>query len=81
MTLKEAMPYEFVGCEFDTTRAYKMKDVEVLSKHGHPWGHGERWIGKEKNVFHWVKLVNGYAVGFNENPARGWSFPVKKWSK
>jgi hypothetical protein len=74
MTLKDSMPYEFVGCEFDTTRAYKMKDVEVVSEHLC------NWIGKEKHVFHWVKLANGYAVGFNENPARGWSFPVKKIS-
>lgn len=28
----------------------------------------------------WWELKNGYVVGWNENPSRGWSFPVEKSS-
>ena len=38
----------------------------------------ERWIGKHKYVHNWVELANGYAVGMNENPSRGLTFPVVK---
>ena len=34
-----------------------------------------------KNIYNWCVITNGkktYAVGFNENPAIGWSFPYKK---
>lgn len=72
-TLKDVMPYEFMGGEFDDTRAYQMKDVKVICEHRH-----NPWIGIHKNVFFWWSLENGYAVAFNENPSRGWSFPVKK---
>lgn len=34
------------------------------------------WEGTHKHVMVWWKLANGYAVGWNENPARGWSFPI-----
>jgi hypothetical protein len=34
------------------------------------------WKGKHKNVMCWWKLDSGYAVGWNENPSVGWSFPV-----
>lgn len=71
-TLKDVMPIEFLQGEYDTTRAYKMKDVSVIKEHCH------KWPGKHKNVHIWVELENGYAIGCNENPARGWSFPVHK---
>lgn len=83
MTLKESMPYEFMRGEFDNCKAFNFKDIEVKEEHSsfslgtfhNKW---IRWPGKEKNVHLWVELVNGYVVGFNENPARGWSFPVIK---
>lgn len=56
-------------------KCWKFKDVLVKSTH---YGHISRWIGPQKNVHFWVILENGYAVGWNENPARGWSFPVAK---
>jgi hypothetical protein len=34
-----------------------------------------RWPGTQKNVFQWYILANGYCVGWNENPSRGWYFP------
>src|ERR1051325_2307301 len=34
------------------------------------------WPGRHRYVSVWYVLSNGKAVGFNENPVRGWSFPV-----
>lgn len=34
------------------------------------------WPGTHKNVHIWYLLVTGVQVGWNENPATGWSFPV-----
>lgn len=77
-TLIEAMPREFNGGEYIDTRAFKLRDKVVTSEHGATTNSNYRWPGKEKNVFFWVILQNGYAVGWNENPSRGWSFPVIK---
>ena len=76
-TLNDAMPWEFQSGEFDDVPAQKFKDVEVYSTHriGEQTG---RWPGTHKNVNLWVKLKNGYAVGWNENDGRGWSFPIYK---
>jgi hypothetical protein len=59
--------------ESDT--AYKYLDVKVLRTF---WSHTIRWVGTHKNVHFWVLLENGYAVGWNESPSRGWSFPMVK---
>ena len=80
-TLKDHLPYEFLSGTFDDVRAFKFRNVEVVEV-----GDGVEvpdhlklpWPGQHKYVFNWYKLSNGYAVGFNENPARGWSFPVVK---
>jgi hypothetical protein len=74
MKLIDVLAREFKS-EFHDTRAYKMKDVDVVAAHK---SYEERWPGKHRNVHFWWSLANGYAVGFNENPARGWSFPVVK---
>jgi hypothetical protein len=73
MTLKEAMPQEFMGCEYEKCKARKYADIEVTAKHKYG-----RWIGKCKNVYYWVELANGYAVGMNESPARGLGFELVK---
>lgn len=50
-------------------------DVEVAEVHdGCHWAH--RWPGPQQNVLNWWTLANGKRVGWNENPATGWSFPV-----
>jgi hypothetical protein len=71
-TLKDCMDSAFYN-----EKAGKYADVEVVKEHSDfnvsTW---KRWIGNHKNVHYWVELANGYAVGFNENPATGWSFPV-----
>jgi hypothetical protein len=79
-TLADVMPTEFVRGEHDTTKAYKMRDEVVIEENSRFIDQDEyiRWPGKHKNVHLWVKLSNGYAIGWNENPSRGWSFPVIK---
>ncbi len=78
-TLKDVMPHEFMGGEYCNDRAYTFRDVEVIQEHSLSDNNYVSWPGtRNKNVMFWVKLSNGYAVGFNENPARGWSFPVIK---
>ena len=80
-TLKDVMPVDLSerGGSYHNTRAFTMLDVKVVAEHGdlgddHPRG----WPGTHKNVYFWVELENGYACGWNENPARGWSFPLFK---
>jgi len=76
MKLIDWAPEEFAQ-SFDDTRAYRYCDVKVVSEHG--WGEDNKpWPGPHKNVMNWCVLENGYAVGWNENPSRGWSFPVVK---
>lgn len=72
--LRDCVPQEFFQ-EFMDTPAAKLLDVPVTSSHE---GHISRWPGPHKNVHRWWKLQNGKAVGWNENPAKGWSFPVHK---
>lgn len=70
--LSDVLPSEF-DSEFSDTRAASMKSTEIVCAYD---GRIRRWPGKEKHVMIWWQLNNGYAVGWNENPARGWSFPV-----
>jgi hypothetical protein len=73
-TLIESMPREF-GQNYHDTPAYKFRYVEVVREFG-CGGEDKPWPGPQKNVHYWVLLANGKAVGWNENPATGWSFPV-----
>ena len=85
--LRHVMPILF-GPEYVDAPAQKFGDVVVNEIH---MAHGihrddyafsyKPWPGRHKNVWFWVELVNGYAVGFNENLSRGWSFPVIKMRK
>lgn len=78
--LLEVMPKEFDSHEHSDTLAYQFKDVFVKKENCPMFGEDpyKKWPGKHKNVYFWVELENGYAVGWNENPSRGWSFPVIK---
>ena len=79
-TLRHNLPHEFMDGEYDNTRAYALRDVEVVRKvDGTEPGQG--WPGPHVNVMNWYVLADGHIVGWNENPSRGWSFPVKKLSK
>lgn len=77
-TLKDWLPDDFL-IEYSDTRAASLLDVEVIWEHTiADDGKYVRWPGRHKNVLSWVELKNGLAVGWNENPARGWTFPVMK---
>lgn len=66
--------------EWDNCVVAKYYDVEVVQEfHSVPNNFGKPvkpWPGPSKNVYCWVVLANGKAVGWNENPSKGWSFPV-----
>jgi len=70
----EVVPREFFH-EFVDTKAFKFRNVVVLKEHD---GTKDAWIGPQKHVHVWWELANGWAVGWNENPSKGWSFPVKR---
>lgn len=87
-TLLDAAPREFAD-EFVDTPAWRYRDRPVLHTHrvsdltlGSPadWSL-TRWPGREKYVSVWWELAGGVAVGWNENPNRGWSFPVVRWPR
>lgn len=71
-TLGDVLPFEFYS-EFMDTPAAKLLDIRVVATI-----RTSPWVGSHKNVFVWWELANGKAVAWNENPARGWSFPVVK---
>ncbi len=77
VTLADHLPEEFLDGSYTFTEAYKYRDVRVLKIYSlsdeATW---RTWPGPHKNVSFWVVLDNGKAVGWNENPGRGWSFPV-----
>lgn len=75
-TLRDVLPPDFL-LEYSDTPTAKLLDVEV-TKECDATKPGERWPGKHKHVFAWWILANGKAVGWNENPGRGWSFPIVK---
>lgn len=80
--LKDYLPDGFLSGSFDDDRAFKFKDVIVVKVGDDvevPSHLRLSWPGREKFVFNWYVLSNGYAVGFNENPSRGWGFPVIKY--
>ena len=88
MKLKEVFP-EILGYEYVDDRAYDFRDIEVKRKHSRIGVRDEKlvgvrykkWIGIHKYVHNWVELANGYAVGMNENPSRGLTFPVVRIKK
>lgn len=85
MKLVDWAPYEFAEGTWDDTRAWKFRDVKVVKTydmHDDDWETTwKSWPGSHKNVTTWCVLENGYAVGWNENPSVGWSFPVVKYEQ
>lgn len=74
ITLKDVLPWEATAGEYEGERFLKYLDEEVIKERDS----GNRWPGSHKNISKWWTLANGLAVGWNENLARGWSFPVKR---
>lgn len=77
MKLRGVLPQEFFA-EFMDTPAAGLLDEDVISEVD---GTVVGWPGKHKNVYMWWKLANGKAVGWNENPGVGWSFPVTTYRR
>ena len=75
MKLKDKLPIEFMDCEYENSKARKFADIEVVQEYD---AREKPWIGTHKNITYWFVLKNGYAVGLNENPEKGLSFPVVK---
>ncbi len=79
-TLRDWVPYE--ALDYTEDRFFKYLDQKVVQEYG--LGGGEQWKswpGTHKNVLNWCVLENGFAVGWNENPSTGWSFPVVRVNK
>jgi hypothetical protein len=75
MKLKDVLPYEFMGSEYEKDKARTYAEIEVVKQYD---SRDVIWAGKHKNVTYWFELENGYAVGMNESPIRGLSFPILK---
>jgi predicted Rdx family selenoprotein len=72
MKVRDWVPPEF-DLEYGDTSAARHLDAtirEIVDGTERPWP------GRHKFVFNWIRLWNGKAIGWNENPAIGWSFPV-----
>ncbi len=70
MKLREALPREYYHGNTGSA-ADKMLDEEVVFTVD-----DVHWPGPHKHVHRFWSLANGKMVGWNENPSRGWSFPV-----
>ena len=77
MLLRDWLPDSFFN-EFEDSPVNKFLDVVILDDYGYDAKPFSFHPFKHKCIFNWVKLENGYAVGWNENPAIGWSFPIVK---
>ncbi len=82
MTVKDHFSYYWwasdMGNQFP--KVAKLANDEVIKEFSM---RGDFWLswqefGKHKNVVFWCLTNTGYAIGFNENPSFGWSFPVIK---
>jgi hypothetical protein len=81
MTFSETSMYYYMANE-NYELASKYKDVFVIDEHAR--SDEERWKrfpSKHKNVHYWVELECGIAIGLNENPGRGMSFPIIRTKK
>jgi hypothetical protein len=72
-TLRDVLPQEFFR-EFMDTPAARLLDREVTATHES--GDPTRSPFTHRHVYVWWEVQGGKAVAWNENPARGWSFPV-----
>ncbi len=81
--LKQVLPEAFVEGADPGSPAHGLQDMPVVavklatgspcSSHAEMFGD---WPGPQAHVSKWFVLENGQAVGINEDPDEGWSFPV-----
>jgi hypothetical protein len=72
--LTDVLPPEFMDGKFEGCPAMRHAFMDVIAAHDGP--NALPWPGPQKYVSKWYVLANGKAVGWNDNPSRGWSFPV-----
>ena len=80
MKLKNWVPQEF-HTQYMDTYAAKLLECEVIQDYTSGDIGFFTNIFTHKHIYNWCIVTNGekkWAVGWNENPSRGWSFPVKR---
>ena len=78
MKLRDVLPSEALSVEFSDGKFRRYLDYEVIEE---IMKYDSRFPFKHKNIYVWWILEDDMAVGWNENPSRGWSFPVAKVKK
>lgn len=79
-TLENWLPKEFFR-EFGDSGLNKLLDYKVIEEYGGYGNANKRHPFISKNIYTWCIISNGikkYAVGWNESPSRGYSFPYKR---
>jgi hypothetical protein len=83
--LKQVLPEQFLAGGYADTPAYSLREAEVIARKlatGAPCDSASKndlfqpWPGPHEHVTYWFILDNGKAVGVNDDPERGCSFPV-----
>lgn len=81
--LRDVLPPDFTEDRFGSTEAWELRDTRVAMMKlttGAPCSsHSElfaAWPGDHQHVDKWYILSDGKAVGINDDPQNGLSFPV-----
>jgi hypothetical protein len=75
--LVDVLPPEFTKGQYEDSPAMPHVFIDVIAEHRDD----RPWPGNHRYVKVWFVLANGKAVGWNDNPTRGWSFPVINYPK
>ena len=70
MTVADCYLHDFIE-----RNGVKLQDKKVIAEID---GIAIPWVGTHKNVIVWWVVKTGHAIGFNENIAVSYSFPIKK---
>ena len=76
LKLKDWLPSQFFN-EFQDSKVRDYLEWDIVCEFIASDSRHVKHEFKHKNVFNWWWLANGKCVGWNENPATGWSFPVE----
>lgn len=75
MKIRDVLPSEALGAEFSDGEFRRYLNHEVIEEITE---YDSRFPFKHKNIHVWWILEDNTAIGWNENPSVGWSFPVAK---
>ena len=86
--LKQVLPQEFFRPGHRETPVHEFLDAQIVAMKlttGRPCeSHAELfadWPGPQQHVRQWFILDNGKAVGVNEDPVNGLSFPIVDYER